>query len=144
MEHWSIFSDPRFTLRFFYPRIGTSGEPVERLDAQQPGLLRVHFLTPKSREVYFEVSKYGSLSAVSEYQQHTENLQKLLQKLYLTELAETRCASLPASQYTFEWEHGARTVILVERGDITYRFLFDPIRDINFKILSTLRWLDVD
>lgn len=98
MEYWTIFSDPRFALQLFYPQIGTGGEPVERLDKQQPGMLRVHFLTPKSREVYFELCKYGSLSAVSEYQQHTENLQKLFQKLRLTELVETRCASLPASQ----------------------------------------------
>ena len=144
MENWTSFSDPRFALQLFYPQIGTGGEPVERLDKQQPGMLRVHFLTPKSREVYFELSKYGSLSAVSEYQQHTENLQKLFQKLRLTELVETRCASLPASQYTFEWEHGMRTVILVEREAATYRFLFDPVHAINYKILSTLRWVGVD
>jgi hypothetical protein len=107
-------------------------------------MLRVHFLTPNTREVYFEISNYDSLPAVSEFRQHTENLKELLQTLHITELSTTHCASLPAFQYGFKCKQGVRTVILVEHGKATYRILFDPVQSVNLKILSTLRWLEAD
>lgn len=68
MENWQLFRDPRFAVQFRYPAQGTDGEPVERVETVQEGMLRVHVLAPKSREVYFEVTKYDQLSAQAEYQ----------------------------------------------------------------------------
>ena len=112
-----------------------------RLESEKPGLFRVHILAPNSREVYFEVSKYSSLEAESEYQQHIRSLSEQFQTIAITELIETVFTSLPASEYTFEWESGIRSVILVEKGDATYRFLYDPRSSINAQILSTVEWL---
>ena len=113
-----------------------------RLETEQAGIFRVHILAPKSREVYFEVSKYGSLNAQSEYQQHIRDLQRQFHALVVTELIETLCASLPAFEYTFEWDQGARTVVLVEREDAVYRLLYDPRSPVNRQILTTVEWID--
>jgi len=143
MENWQRFSDPGFALQFNYPKLATDGEPVDRVETKQEGMLRVHILSPKSREVYFEVSKYDLLVAESEYQRHKEYLPKQFYLLSITELRETHCASLPAHDYTFEWDQGIRTVILVERADATYRILYNPRFSVNLQILSTVEWLRI-
>ena len=140
MHDWQLFDDSRFTLEFKYPRLATDGEPVEWVETQQAQMLRVHILSPKSREVYFEVSKYGLLTAKSAYQLHKENLTKQFHQLSITELRETHCESLPAYEYTFKWDQGTRTVILVERDNGTYRIPYNPRFSVNLQILSTLQW----
>ena len=57
MENWQLFNDPRFTWQFKYPGTAANGEPVERVETQFEGVLRVHVLSPTSREVYFEVMR---------------------------------------------------------------------------------------
>ena len=106
-------------------------------------MLRVHILAPKSREVYFEVSRYDSLSAKAEYQQHKEHLTKQFDPLAISELKETLCASLPGYEYSFEWDHGRRVVLLVERADAMYRIIYNPRFPVNLQILSTMQWLSV-
>ncbi len=143
MENWQRFRDPRFALQFKYPKLAMDGEPVDQVETQQDGMLRVHILSPNSREVYFEVSKHNLLTAESEYQRHKEYLPNQFPGLAITELRVTRCASLPAYEYTFEWDQGTRTVILVERSDATYRILYNPRFSVNLQILSTVEWLNL-
>lgn len=143
MDDWQEFKDSRFAFWFKYPGLATNGEHVDRVETQQDGMLRVHVLSPKSREVYFEVSKYDLLNAESEYQRHKAYLLKQFYPLALTELKETLCGSLPGYEYTFEWEQGIRTVILVERDNATYRILYNPRSPINLQILSTVQWLNL-
>ena len=52
------------------------------------------------------------------------------------------CASLTAYEYTFGWDQGERTVILVERDGATYRILYNPRFAVNLQILSTIEWLN--
>jgi len=137
MENWLFFSDPRFALQFQHPRLATDGEPVQREETQREGMLRIHVLAPKCREVYFEVTKYELLTPKDEYRRHTENLPELFEGVQISELKETRCASLPAYEYMFEWEQGTRSVMLVQRGAETYRILFNPRFPINVQIQST-------
>jgi hypothetical protein len=101
-------------LQFKYPRLAPDGESVERVETQQDRIIRVHILSPKSREVYFEVSKYELLKAASEYHRHKEHLSEQFQTAEITEMKETLCGSLPAHEYTFEWRQGTPTVILVD------------------------------
>ena len=119
MEGWQPFSDPRFALQFQYPVRATDGEPVERVETQLEGMLRVHLLSPIGREVYFEVSKYDSLAAGAEYRRHREHLPKQFDSLAITDMTATTLASLPAYEYTFEWDRGKRTVLLIEHGAVT-------------------------
>jgi hypothetical protein len=71
-----------------------------------------------------------------------EALSEQFDQLIITELIETTCASLPAFEYTFEWESGIRTVLLVERGKETYRILYDPRSLLNRQILSSVQWIN--
>jgi hypothetical protein len=143
MADWLHFSDPRFGLRFRYPTLATDGEPVERLEMQREDAVRVHILAPKCREVYFEVSRYELLTAVSEYQRHKDHLATRFDSLVMSNLHKTVCAGLPAHTYTFEWDQGRRVILLVERSDGTYRIIYNPHFPINVRILSTLEWITV-
>ena len=51
------------------------------------------------------------------------------------------CASLPAYEYTFGWDQGERTVILVARGGAAYSILYNSRSPVNLQILSTVNWL---
>jgi hypothetical protein len=144
MKSWQYFEDPRFELSLEYPRPGVDGEPVERIEIQNEELLRVHIRTPENRAVYFEISKYRSLTAEVEYQQHKDNLRKQFPEIEMTGLIETDVADVPAYSYSFEWESGLRTVVLVERDDGLYRILFNPNHPVNLHILHSLRWLNRD
>jgi hypothetical protein len=143
MEDWKLFGDARFSLQFKYPSLAPDAEPVETVETQQGGMLRLHVLAPKSREVYFEVCKYDALSAKAEYQRHKEYLLKQFDSLVISELDETMLASLPGYEYTFRWDQGERIVLLVERGSTTYRIIYDPRFPVNLQILSTLEWLNL-
>ena len=143
MEGWQVFDDSRFELTFKHPSHTPDREAVERVETIQTGRLRVHVLALQSREVYFEVTKYDSLSAEAEYRRHGEALPLQFDGLVITELQESTCASLPAYEYTFEWDQGKRVVILVERGEATYRLLYNPRFPVNLQILSTLEWLNL-
>lgn len=144
MKSWQNFKDHRFDLSLEYPHLGADGEPVERMEIQNDELLRVQIRTPENRDVYFEVSQYRSLTAKVEYKQHKDNLKKQFPEIEMTGLLETNLADVPAYSYSFEWESGSRTVILVERDDGLYRILFNPDHPVNFQILSSLRWLNHD
>jgi hypothetical protein len=141
MDDWLLFQDPRFVLQVKYPRLSTEGEPVDCMETQRDGVLRVHILAPTSREVYFEITRYPLLSAKDEYKRHSERLARQFETVSLTDLKETQLAGLHALEYTFEWPQGTRTVALVERRDATYRILYDPRSSVNLQILSTLEWI---
>ena len=142
MENWLLFDDSRFDLQFSYPARATDGELVERAEIEQADMLRVHILSPKSREVYFEVSKFEGLTAEAEYRRHKEYLPAQFQSLTISKLRETLWASLRAYEYEFEWELGKRKVFLIEQGDVLYRVLYNPRFPVNLQILSTVEWLN--
>ena len=143
MDDWELFDDSRFDLTFKHPSHTTGGEAVERAETAQPGMLRVHILAPKSREVYFEVCRYDSLTTETEYLRHKEHRLKQFNPLVISELDETAVASLPGHTYTFQWNQGERIVLIVERGNITYRIIYNPRFPVNLQILSTLEWLNL-
>ena len=142
MGNWQLFRDPRFAVRFRFPAQGTDGEPLERVETVQEGMLRVHILAPKSREVYFEVTRYDQLSSRVEYQRHKDSLPGQFDPLTISDLKATLFGSLPAYEYSFEWDQGKRIVFLVEQGNSTYRILYNPRFAINGQILSTVEWID--
>ncbi|HEX6035027.1 MAG TPA: hypothetical protein VFY83_11350 [Anaerolineales bacterium] len=116
---------------------------MDRVETQQDQLLRVHVLSPLSREVYFEVSRFENLPAKAEYKRHQEHLRKQFHPLAVSDLKEVSGSSLPAYEYSFKWHQGARTVILVEHANATYRILYNPDSALNGQILSTIEWMDI-
>jgi hypothetical protein len=113
------------------------------VETQLEGMLRVHILSPIGREVYFEVSRYDLLTPEAEYRRHRENLPKQFDSLAIADMRATTLASLPAYEYTFEWDKGKRTVLLIGHGSVTYRILHNPLFPVNLQILSTFTWLNL-
>lgn len=142
MENWRLFADPRFELQFMYPATTPQGWRVEMAEGKQGGVLRVHLTSPGSQELYFEVTEYAGLSAVGEYRQHTQALAKQYSELEVTELRATSLAGLPAYAYLLHWPDRERKVILVEKGEVTYRILYDPQSALNEQLLSSVKFLD--
>ncbi|HEY3476556.1 MAG TPA: hypothetical protein VGK56_18210 [Anaerolineales bacterium] len=114
---------------------------MQRVHTQQAGMLRIHVLTPKGRQVYFEATRYDSLSAESEYRRHREYLVSQFDTIVISQLQATTVASVPAYAYSFEWDQGARRVLLVEQAPETYRIIYNPRFPVNLQILSTVEWL---
>ena len=142
METWELFANDQFALQFRHPIVTAQGEPVERIESRAEGMLRVHILSPQMRELYFEVPKYPHLPAKLEYQQHKQSLEQRFSEFNISDVKEIAWKSLSAYEYSFEWNEGLRTVILVERKDGTYRILFDPRSPLNLEVWSTLEWAE--
>lgn len=142
MRNWHVFNDSRFALSFKYPGETPQGHLVEQIEGQKNDALRIHFISKERKELYIEVTKYHALPARVEYAQHKRELENRFEELYITELRTTVWKSLPAYEYSFEWSQDARSVILVERNDITYRILYDPRSPLNTQVLSTIEFFD--
>jgi hypothetical protein len=140
MQDWQHFTDSRFILSFQYPPVTPQGRLVEIAERQEQDIIRIHFTSKDSREVYFEISKYDFLSPPTEYQRHKENLEKRGEGFVVSDLKEIRWMSQPAFEYSLKWSRGTRTIIMIEADSATYRALYDPFSPLNLQILSTLRW----
>jgi len=142
MDDWQEFRDAKFTLLFKVPEATPQGHFVDKTEGEQGESIRVHFTSRDSKELYFEVTKYEALTPQTEYQQHRTNLEKRFSKFSITELKEIDWKSLSAYEYSFEWDQGKRSIILVEWDHATYRFLYDPRSPLNLQVLSTVEWID--
>ena len=140
MQDWLHFSDPRFALGFQYPELTPQGHFVEGTESEEKDIVRVHFRSKDSREVYFEITKYQDLSAQMEYQRHKENLEKRPEGFAVGDLKEIRWMSQSAYEYSIKWSQAARVARLIENENTTYRILYDPYSPLNVQIFSTLQW----
>lgn len=113
MQNWQHFTDPRFTLGFQYPQITPHGHLVEKAESQDQDIVRIHFRSKDSHELYFEISRYFDLPEQAEYQRNKESLEKRLEKFSISDLKEIRWMSQQAYEYSFKWHQGARVVILI-------------------------------
>lgn len=142
MNDWQQFKDPALSLVLHYPEKTLQGDPVDRTESRHDESARVHLISRSSRELYVEVTKYRALPAQEEYSQHRRSLGQRFSEFKISELKEITWKSMPAYEYAFEWNEGARSVILVERNGATYRFLYDPLAPLNLQVLSTVEWTD--
>lgn len=142
MHAWQQFEDPTFPLVFRYPEKTPQGYLVDKTGSHQDEVVRVHLTSQGSQELYFEITKYPALPAEVEYRQHRQSLEQRFSGLRISEVNEITWKSLAAYEYTFEWNQGVRSVILVERNGATYRFLYDPRSPLNLQVLSTVEWTD--
>jgi hypothetical protein len=140
MQNWQHFANPRFALGFMYPSLTPQGHIVERAERQGDEVIRVHFTSKDSHELYFEMAKYINLSPPVEYQRHKESLEKRPDRFIVSELKEIRWLSQSAYEYSLKWKQGTRTVRLIEADNVTYRILYDPYSPLNVQVLSTVQW----
>ena len=127
-------------LGFQYPETTPQGHFVEVTENQEENIVRAHFRSKDSHEVYFEITKYPNLSAQMEYERHKENLEKKPERVVVTDLKEIRCMVQTAYEYSLRWSRGSRIIRLIEIENVTYRILYDPKSHLNVQMLSTLRW----
>ena len=140
MQNWQHFSDPRFAFGFQYPQITPQGHLVEKAESQDQVIVRIHFRSKDSHELYFEITKYFDLPAQVKYQRHKESLEIRLEQFSISGLKEIRWLSQPAYEYSFKWHKGARVVRFIETESATYRIIYDPNSPLNVQILSTVQW----
>ena len=140
MQDWQHFAEFGFALGFQYPQTTPQGHTVERSTSQGDNSVRVHFTSRDSHELYFELTKYTDLSPQVEYEHHKGSLEKKLNQFRISDLKEIRWLSQPAYEYSFQWQQGTRTVILIETDHAMYRILYDPYSPLNVQILSTVQW----
>lgn len=140
MENWHLFTNPVFQLHFMYPLITSHGHVVEKREDACQAIHRVHLISPKSQEVYFEVTRYPDLPSQEEYQRHKMSLEKRFtsDKFDISELKEGKLGGLLVQQYRFKWNQGVREVVLIQHKQATYRVLYDPQATINLQILATI------
>lgn len=141
MPAWRQFKDQRFSLKFRYPEETPQGFPVEIMEREHNGMVRVHLVSSQKKELYFEVTKYPALSAQFIFQEHTAELESRFEDLLITELREIDGQAKPAHEYSFRWNQGVRSVLLFERQHVIYRILYDPQAPLNTEVLSTLEFI---
>jgi len=142
MQHWQLFADPQFKLRFHYPRTTPQGHSVETIESQHEDALRVHLASVGSQELYFEVMKLCDLTPQQEYQQHQGDLAQRFVGVTISELEETKLGSRPAYSYRFSWSDKERAVMLVQLDRATYRIIYDPRSTLNAQVLSTVTFFE--
>lgn len=101
LQDWQLFFDPRFAVRFQYPRVTPQGHPVIKKESRRDDAVRIHFVSKDSQELYFEVTQYASLPVQTEYRQHKQELERRLDDFAITELNETNLTSQLAQAYSF-------------------------------------------
>lgn len=140
MENWQLFTDPKFKLRFKYPVRTPQNHTVETVAGQNDDLIRIHLISRDSQEVYFEVTRYYTLSVQGEYRTHKVYLEQRFEAegFAITDLTDFHLGELRAYQYSFRWDDKQRVVILTEQDQVTYRIIYDPDSPINEQILSTI------
>ena len=140
MQNWQHFIYPGFALGFRYPKITPQGHLVEKVERDDDKVIRVHFTSKESHELYFELTKYLDLPPQAEYQNHKDYLENRPDAYVVSDLREIRWMSQIAYEYSIKWREGARIVRLIETDAATYRLLYDPKSPLNVQILSTIQW----
>ncbi len=101
--------------------------------------VRVHFRSPDTPELYFEVSRHLRVSAEVFYEREKGFVAERLQDSEVGALTATTLAGQPAQTFSFRWRDGERTVILMEKQDYLYRFIYDPRSQLNLDVLATIK-----
>lgn len=141
---WQEFTHPTIQVRFRYPAATPQGHAVDIEERQGAESSRVHLLSRPAQEVYFEVGRYGELSAQEEYQRHTSYLQARFEgeAFSVSELQESSLGGSQALRYVLTWSDRERVVTLVQRQRDVYRVIYDPRAPLNVQILETLEFLE--
>ncbi len=133
IRNWQTFSLSDFGLQFQYPHTTPTGHAVEMDD------VRVHFRSSDTPELYFEVSRHLRVSAEVFYEREKGFVAERLQDSEVGALTATTLAGQPAQTFSFRWRDGERTVILMEKQDYLYRFIYDPRSQLNLDVLATIK-----
>lgn len=131
-QNWQPFSLPGFALQFHYPHTTPNGYEVEMDE------IRVHFRSHGSEEAYFEVSRHLRLTAAAVYDREQGFVTSRLEGGEVSPMRAITFDRQPAHEFTIRWVGGERVVILIERQEDVYRFIYDPRSALNHQVLATV------
>jgi hypothetical protein len=142
---WERFTRPGWEVEFYYPAVTPQGHEVEREEEQandhRGDIERVHLTSPGG-ELYFEAARFRGLTPQDEYLSHTRYLRQRFGEDAVTELTETSLAGRPAWAYGLRRDEGDRSMLMLQMGTDTYRFIYDPRSELNDQVLATLTVAD--
>lgn len=144
MNNWQIFSNPEFKLQFKYPGPTPKGFAVEKVGNQCDDALRVHISSKESSELYLEIIKFQNLEPKEEYERHKAYLIQNLEGLTITKLQRSQIGPYSAQSYNFTLPARERKVFLLQKGEVTYHIIFDPLSELNHQVITTIEILDTD
>jgi hypothetical protein len=132
---WQTFSLPPLPFHFRYPQTTAQGQPVEMDE------LRIHFRSIDSSDVYFEISRHLYFSAQDVYDREKRFAEDGLEQAVVSELQPSVFAGQPAYTFRFRWADGERVVVLIEKGAVLYRLIYDPQAALNAEILQSFAFV---
>jgi hypothetical protein len=131
-QNWQTLSLPGFAVQFQYPQTTPNGYDVEMDD------IRVHFRSHGSEEAYFEISRHVRRTAAEVYEREQSFVTSQLEEGEASPLRASTFGMQPAQEFTIRWVGGERVVILLERQEYVYRFVYDPRSPLNHQVLATV------
>lgn len=142
-EGWQRFTRPGWEVEFSYPAVTPEGHAVERAEEQakdhRGDIDRVHLTSPESGELYFEAARFRDLTPQDEYLNHTRYLRQRFGEDAVTDLKETTLAGRPAWAYGLRKDEGEeRSMLMLQMGTDTYRFIYDPRSELNDQVLASV------
>jgi hypothetical protein len=145
-SNWERLAHPGFRVELSYPAVTPEGRPVERTDERikdhRGDMERVHLTSRDGRELYVEVARFRGLEPEDEFLNHRRSLEQRFGADSVTELTETTLGGQPAWAYSFRWDDGERSVLLLQVGGDTYRVIHDPRSALNDEVIATLTVAD--
>ena len=135
--------EPGFRVELDFPSVTPQGHAVEHVAVERPvGGRGVHLTSPGSDELYVELVRFRDLAPEDEYLGHRPFLEQRFGPGAVTELTQTTLGGIPAWSYGIRWEHGERSVLLLQVDGDTYRVIHDPRSPLNADVVATLRVLE--
>jgi hypothetical protein len=73
---------------------------------------------------------------------HRPSLEERFGPGSVSALTERSVRGMPAWTYSFKWDEGERSVLLVQVARETYRLIYDPRSELNGRAIATLSVVD--
>ncbi len=139
---WQPLAQAGFEVDLSYPAVTPHGHPVERAEQRiaddRGDRERVHLTSRGTAELYIEVMRFHGLAPQDEYRQHRPYLEQRFGAGSVTKLTEATLAGRSAHAYSFRWDEGERSVLLLGVHGDTYRVLYDPRSELNGRVVATV------
>ena len=141
MDGWKTLLSQELQVELNYPDPTPDGFEVLIHERGTDTSYRAHLISEGSDEVYFEVGVYQNLPARQAVELFLVDVSQRIEQLQAKEVRETTFAGFPAYQFSIQWPGKERIIIFIDRGDILYRIIHDPVSPINKKILENIQFL---
>ena len=141
MDGWKTLLSQELQVELNYPDPTPDGFEVLIYERVTDTSYRAHLISEGSDEVYFEVGVYQDLPVRQAVELFLADVSQRIEQLQAKEVRETTFAGFPAYQFSIQWPGKERIIIFIDRGDILYRIIHDPVSLINKKILEKIQFL---